>query len=85
MYRIKGGQKGRGKNGEFKKIKPSLFEGESEEAGAWLIDMGKYLQIYEYTVKLKARLVVYQLQRKATLWSDETETVRKIDEEEVTW
>jgi len=41
--------------GEFKKIKPSLFEGESEEAiEAWLIDMGKYYQIYEYTNKLKA-------------------------------
>lgn len=29
--------------GELKKIKPLLFEAESEEAAeAWLIDMGKY-------------------------------------------
>jgi len=29
--------------GEFKNLKPSLFEGESEEAAkAWLIDMDKY-------------------------------------------
>lgn len=40
--------------GDFKKIKPSLFDGEMEEAvEAWLIDMGKYFQIYEYTEKLK--------------------------------
>ena len=35
--------------GELKKIKPSLFEGESKEAmKAWLIDMKKYFQIYIY-------------------------------------
>lgn len=29
--------------GEFKKIKPSLFEGENKEAAeAWLIDIGNY-------------------------------------------
>jgi len=55
--------------GESKKIKPLLFEGESKEATkAWLIDMGKYFQIYEYTDKLKARLEVYQLWGNATLW-----------------
>lgn len=68
--------------GEFKKIKPLLFEGESEEvAETWLIDMGKYFQIYEYTDKLKAWLAVYQLRGKATLWWEEIKTVRKIDEE----
>jgi len=72
--------------GEFKKIKPSLFEGEFEEAvEAWLIEMGKYFQIYEYTDKPKARLVVYQLRGKATLCCKEIKTVRKIDEEQVTW
>lgn len=38
-------------------IKPSLFEGESEEAiEAWLIGMSKYFQIYDYIDKLKARI-----------------------------
>jgi len=46
--------------GELKKIRPSLFEGDSEEVTeAWLIVMGKYFQIYEYTEKIKARLAVY--------------------------
>ena len=72
--------------GEFKKFKPSLFEGESEEATkAWLINMGKYFQIYEYTDKLNADLAVYQLRGKATLWQEEIKTVRKIDEQQVTW
>jgi len=55
--------------GELKKIKPSMFEGESEEVvEAWMIDMGKYFQIYEYTKKLKARIAIYELRGKATLW-----------------
>ena len=47
--------------------------------------MGKNFQIYEYTNKLKARLAVYQLRGKATLWWEEIKTVRKIDEEQFTW
>ena len=46
--------------------------------------MGKYFHIYEYTDNLKARLAVYQLRGKATLWWEEIKTVRKIDEEQVT-
>ena len=50
-----------------------------------MTDMGKYFQIYEYTNKLKAQLAAYQLRGKATLWWEEIRTVRKIDEEQVTW
>ena len=72
--------------GEFKKIKLSLFEGESKEAiESWLIDISKYFHIYDYTDKLKGHLAVYQLRGKATLWWEEIKTVRKIDEEHVTW
>ena len=35
--------------------------------------------------KLKARLTFYQLRGKATLWVEEIKSVRKIDEEHVTW
>jgi len=47
--------------------------------------MRKYFQIYDYVDKLKARLVVYHLSGKATLWWEEIKTVRKTDEERVTW
>ena len=47
--------------------------------------MRKYFQIYEYTNKLKDRLEIYQLRGKTTLWWEENKSVRKIDEEQVTW
>ena len=41
--------------GEFKKIKPPMFNGEvekGEEAEAWLSGMKKYSQIYNYSDRL---------------------------------
>ena len=72
--------------GEFRKIKPPSYDGEKEEdAEVWLLNMIKYFQVYEYERNLKARLVVYQLQGKATLWWEETKMVHAIDEKTVTW
>ena len=72
--------------GEFLKIKPPSYDGEKEEdAEAWLLNMIKYFQVYEYESNLKARLAVYQLQGKATLWWEETKMVHAIDEKIVTW
>ena len=71
--------------GEFKKIKPPLFEWEEKEAiEAWLINMNKYFQIYEDDDNLKAWLEVYQLQGKATQLWEEIKTVRSINEQEAT-
>ena len=47
--------------------------------------MIKYFQVYEYESNLKARLAVYQLQGKATLWWEETKMVHAIDENIVAW
>ena len=48
--------------GEFRKIKPPHFDGEQGEAvEAWLINMNKYFQLYEYDHNLKARLAIFQL------------------------
>ena len=58
--------------GEFRKIKPPTFDGEAEEVDeAWLINMNKYFQVYEYSGNHKARLAIYQLREKATLWWEE--------------
>ena len=63
-----------------------IYDGEVEEAiEAWLINMNRYFKIYEYDNNLKARLEIYQLQGKATLWWEEIRTVWGIDEQEVTW
>ena len=47
--------------------------------------MIKYFQVYEYESNLKARLAVYQLQGKATLWWEETKMVHAVDEKTITW
>ena len=57
--------------GEFKKIKPTNFDGESktgEEAEAWLLDIKKYFQIYNYSSNMKVRMAVYNLKGKASIW-----------------
>ena len=56
-------------SGEFKKIKPPTFNGETkkgEEAKSWLSKMNKYFQIYNYSNQLKARMAVYTSQEMLT-------------------
>ena len=46
--------------GEFRRIKSPTFVGEDEEVvEAWIINMNKYFQVYEYSIKLKAHLAIY--------------------------
>eukprot|EP00253_Pinus_taeda_P018941 PITA_18941 len=72
--------------GEFWKIKPPLFDGEQEEAvEAWLININKYFQLYEYDQNLKAWLAIFQLQGKATLWWEEIKIVKGVSEQNITW
>eukprot|EP00253_Pinus_taeda_P018771 PITA_18771 len=71
---------------EFRKIKPPHFDREQEEAAeAWLINMNKYFQLYEYDHYLKARLAIFQLQGKATLWWEEVKIVKGVTEQNITW
>eukprot|EP00253_Pinus_taeda_P013536 PITA_13536 len=73
-------------HGEFRKIKPPHFDGEQEEAAkAWLINMNKYFQLYEYDHNLKAQLAIFQLQGKATLWWEEVKIVKGVTEQTITW
>ena len=47
--------------GEFKKIKPATFDGESrigEKAEAWLLDIKKYFQIYNYSSNMKVIMAI---------------------------
>lgn len=46
--------------GEFRKIKPSTFDGEYKEAmEAWLGNIHKYFQNFEYDDNLKVKLEIY--------------------------
>ena len=70
-------------SGEFKKIKPPTFNGETEkgeEAESWLSGMRKYFQIYNYSNQLKARMAIYNLSRKADIWRQDLKRVKGIRE-----
>ena len=57
--------------GEFRKIKPSTFDGEpriGEEAEAWLLDIKKYFNIYNYSSNMKVRMTIYNLKEKESIW-----------------
>jgi len=47
--------------------------------------MNKYFQMYEYDHNLKARLAIFQLQGKATLWWEEVKIVKGVSEQTITW
>lgn len=70
--------------GEFRKIKPITFNGENEEdAEAWLFNMTKYFQVYEYENNINAKLIIYQLQGKDALWWEEVKNVHTLEENTV--
>ena len=72
--------------GEFRRITPPTFDGEAEEmAEAWIVNMNKCFQVYEYNSKLKAHLEIYQLWEKTTLWWEEVKNVRGAEDKNVTW
>jgi hypothetical protein len=74
--------------GEFKKIKPPIFNGEietGEEAEAWLSGMQKYFQIYNYSSELKARMAIYNLTEKEDIWWQDIKRVKNIKECKITW
>jgi len=57
-------------SGEFRKIKPPMFNGEiqkGEEEEAWLSGMKKYFQIYNYFDRLKAKMAINNLTRKVDI------------------
>ena len=70
---------------EFRKIRSPTYDSQKEEdAEYWLLNMVKYFQFYEYGSNVKARLPIYQLQGKATLWWEETKMVHVLYEKIVT-
>lgn len=56
-----------------------------EAVEAWLININKYFQIYEYDNNLKERLAIYQFQGMVTMWLKEVKVIHTITEQEVNW
>jgi hypothetical protein len=74
--------------GEFKKIKLSTFDGEyctGDEAKAWLLDLKKYFQIYNYSSNMKVRMTIYNLKGKASIWWKELKLAKVLKEKHMEW
>jgi hypothetical protein len=74
--------------GEFKKIKPATFDGESrtgEEVEAWLLDIKKYFHIYNYSSNMKVRMAIYNLKGKANIWWQDLKLAKGLKEKQLEW
>jgi hypothetical protein len=74
--------------GEFKKIKPAIFDGESrtgEEPEAWLLDIKKYFQIYNYSSNMKVRMAIYNIKGKASIWWQDLKLPKGLKEKQLEW
>jgi hypothetical protein len=73
---------------EFRKEKPPSFDGEikkGEEAKAWLLGLKKYFRVRDFSEKLKARVVAFNLNGKASIWWEDLKNVKGIHEEGMSW
>ena len=65
-----------------------MFDGgaeKGEEAEAQLSGMKKYFQIYNYSDRLNAKMVIYNLTRKYGIWWQDIKRVKNIKEKYLTW
>ena len=60
--------------GEMHKISTPSFNCEckkGEDAKTWLLGMKKYLRLHNYSSNMEAKIVVYNLQDKDSIWWDQ--------------
>ena len=72
---------------EFKKIKPPMFNGEIEkgkESKSWLLGMKTYFHICNYSDRLKAIMVIYNLTGKVDIWWKDIKRVKNNKEKYLT-
>jgi hypothetical protein len=56
-----------------------------EEAEAWLLGMRKYFQVHDYSGNMKARVAIYNLNDRASIWWEDLKNVKKLSEKKTTW
>ena len=68
--------------GEFKRIKPLVFDGEMrfDEAKEWILGMSKHFILYDYSGNMKAKMEIYNLNRRASIWWNDLKTIKHISE-----
>jgi hypothetical protein len=73
---------------EFKKSKPPTFNGEikkREEVEVWILGLKKYFRIHDYSENLKARIAIFNLNGKASIWWEDLRNVKGVHEKELSW
>ena len=73
---------------EFNKARPATFNGEiknGQEYEAWLLRMRKYFQCQDYSGNMKARLAIFNLTGRASIWWEHFRQVKKINERKTAW
>ena len=73
---------------EFRKAEPPTFDGEikmGQEAKAWLLGIKKYFQVHDYSGNMKARVAIFNLNGRASIWWEHFKQVKKISERKLKW
>ena len=63
---------------EFRKDKPPTFDGEikyGQEAEAWILGMRKYFQVQDYFGNMKARVAIFKLTGRSSIWWEHSRNI----------
>lgn len=73
---------------EFRKIKFPTFDGEvktRQEAESWLLGMKKHFWIRDYSENEKARIAIFNLNGRASIWWEHLSQMKGINEKRLIW
>ena len=56
-----------------------------QEAEAWLLGMRKFFQVQDYLGNMKARVAIFNLIGRASIWWEHFRKVKKINERKIVW
>ena len=73
---------------EFKKAKPPTFDGEiktGQEAKDWILGIKKYFRLKDYSGNMKARVAIFNLNGRASIWWEHFKQVKNINERRLKW
>ena len=73
---------------EFKKARLPTFNGEvknGQEVEARLLGIRKYFQVQDYSRNMKARVAIFNLNGRASIWWKHFSKVKKINERKIVW
>jgi hypothetical protein len=73
---------------EFKKSKPASFDKEikkGEETKAWLLGLKKFFRVHDYSENLKARIAIFNLNGKASIWWEGLRNVKGFHAKDLSW